>query len=211
MHNSFGRLVQRVCTTRAVYTTICVTPKRNRGRLQRVAVKSVVLVGLAVIGFCACVGEGHYCTLIGCQDQLSFELRPSQGVWADGMYELTFSVDDVSHVCSFQLPADLPDEGSGYGSISCDGGESSIDVIQDSDCVEVHSGGAVGQSCTPIPGHYKVAASFAGTPTNLKLNLSRDGTVLLHGESTPTYVARSPNGEGCGPVCRQATVPLQFD
>lgn len=171
-------------------------------------VRSVLLLGLGSFGFVSC-GERD-CTDIGCRDQLSFEVRPRQGVWADGAYELRFSVDQVSHVCAFQAPDDFPKDGS-YGSISCDDGKSSLGVLQDSECVEQHSRDAVGLACTPIPDHYTLTASFSGTPTALSLALRRDDVLLAESVSMPMYTSFTPNGKGCGPVCRQAQVELEFD
>lgn len=38
------------------------------------------------------------------------------------------------------------------------------------------------------------------------MEISRDGTVLATESFTPQYETHRPNGEGCEPVCRNATL-----
>lgn len=52
------------------------------------------------------------------------------------------------------------------------------------------------------------------TPQRIELEITRDGNVVAAESFTPEYTEFAPNGEECGPVCRNAELeaaPLMFE
>jgi len=79
---------------------------------------------------------------------------------------------------------------------------------QDRSCEEQVNGNVTGLVCTPIADHYTLGMEVSGTPKQLRFKLERDGATLVDETVEPSYQETRPNGPGCAPVCRQATVPL---
>lgn len=50
--------------------------------------------------------------------------------------------------------------------------------------------------------------NLGGSPASFSVKITRDGEVIGEGSSTPQYITSQPNGAGCEPVCKQATMPL---
>jgi hypothetical protein len=140
---------------------------------------------------------------------LELRLRPVDGTWQPGAYVLTVAVDGTSHSCDLTLPADLPMNGSST-QLTCAPklGFQGATLNPEVTCVERRTGDSVSQSCSPIPDQFVLSVHIDGTPKVLSVTLMRDGIELSAETLTPAYVQSQPNGEGCGPVCRQASVEL---
>jgi hypothetical protein len=137
----------------------------------------------------AACGIGHSCTDSGCQSGISVSVVPKSGVWQDGHYLLALALDDKTATCSFAVPDDLPAQGS----------PSSLDCGR-AVHVELSSG--------PEDG---VALHLAlPDPDTLKINLSRDDSVILNESPMLHYRENQPN-PGCVPICRNATVDFTTD
>lgn len=130
------------------------------------------------------------CTMIGCMDGFSIELRPSSA-WPAGEYSFAFVIDGAPVTCTGALP--LP---------ACDGGPA----------LTCDAAGAVqiGESGCALPpeSHGFSDILFTGAPKTVELTISRGGAPLLARTFTPTYVQSQPNGEGCPPVCKSASATL---
>src|SRR5690606_6578542 len=128
------------------------------------------------------------------------------GSWADGSYVLSFGADATAHACAFKLPEHLPSSGS-QAQLSCvpEAGYPGASIVQDVECREHRDGDSVSQSCTPIADQYTLRVSVSGTPDTLDVLLTREGDPLVDESVNLTYVATRPNGEGCDPLCHQAS------
>ena len=142
------------------------------------------------------------CTLIGCHDQLTVNVEPSSGLFPAGMHVLTVEVPgQASRTCEVVFN---PAPGNTAQAAKCSPGVRAI-FLQKQSCTTVQRGGAVGQVCEPIPGKFEEQIAIDGTPGEVRLTQTANGTTILDQRLSPTYVDTRPNGPGCEPVCRQAT------
>lgn len=169
------------------------------------------LVVACLLAASSCVPLGKSCTEIGCIDGASVTIRSSDGNWPEGSYVLTLGVDEATHACAFKLPEHLPSSG-GQAQLSCepDLGYPGASIDQDGECQEHRDEDSVSQSCTPIAGQYTLRVGVSGTPATLDLALTRDGSALVDETVNLMYTATRPNGEGCDPLCHQASTALTF-
>jgi len=148
---------------------------------------TIVAAALACNGAACNVGSdgsdnlGKVCTAIGCgKNGMFVTLVSSFGIWAEGSYRLTVTLDRQQQTCDFSVPAELP-SGVGVTSLDCGGSDFEAGL-----------------------GDYGVSLQFSTKPKTLGLELARDGTVLLSDSRKPTYEESRPNGPDCEPLCKWA-------
>lgn len=166
-----------------------------------------LLLGLCMTWCVTGCSQNRACTEIGCLDSASLRLQTADNHWEDGDYELTVVVGDTSTACSFSLPDDFPSTGSPQP-LTCDasiGYEVPV-LSQVHTCTETQTDDAVSQSCTPVADEYTLEIGLPGTPSSVEIQLERDGATLVDDTQALSYKETRPNGPGCGPVCRQASV-----
>lgn len=144
---------------------------------------------LALMAFPAWAQQA--CTQIGCTDGLVVSM-PMDHRWTAGEYIFDFSVDGRQVRCVGALPL----KPCGQNSVLCDGEGMTI----------VESGCAL-----PEESHGFGDIVLDTSPEQVILVISRNGKAIAHGDWKPEYLASRPNGPGCDPICRQATVPLRMD
>lgn len=179
----------------------------GRGMLEPVRIPPPIACALALASSVAgCEVFTHSCTEVGCSDGVMLEVRTGQGGLADGSYVFDLEAGAQNHTCSFVVPDDLPERGS-LQQIEC---TPRLDVFLGpaSVCTEQRRGDAVSESCMLVPGQFVLQANVQGTPPELELRLSRDGTLLAEQTLTAVYETTRPNGPDCEPECRIATVEV---
>jgi hypothetical protein len=128
---------------------------------------------------------GQGCTAVGCaNNDMSITLASSSGIWAEGSYTLSVTLDGQQQTCDFSVPADLP-SGVGVTSLDCGGNDFEAGL-----------------------GSYGVSLQFSTKPETLGLELARAGTVLLSDSRKPAYEESRPNGPYCEPDCKSAAFQL---
>lgn len=128
------------------------------------------------------------CTQIGCQSGLQLEVAPDYP-WQAGAYVFEFNLDGVRAVCRGALPLP-PCEQTG---LTCD--NAAIMVMQ--------SGCAL-----PPESHGFGTVMIGGAPATVQVTITRNGAQLVNKNFTPEYQDAYPNGQQCGPACRQANAVL---
>jgi hypothetical protein len=154
--------------------------QRTRHRRNRTSWMSAVM-GLLL----ALLGNGcdiSTCTDIGCADGVVASLRTESGTWPDGAYTLAITLDETHTQCSFRLPDD------------------------------VHAGTGQVQSCglgalLELPVSSEARVRIGSNPSQLTIELTRDGNSVLVAAPELKYGDSYPNGPDCG-RCRSATVRL---
>ncbi len=132
------------------------------------------------------------CTLMGCSDRLTIELQRA-GTWAAGSYRVDLVVDGVNVACEARITDDPCDEEA----TSCTAGAPvRLTTARPFGC-------ATPPTMNTVPGIYidKAAAE-------VKLSVKHEGAELVSESITPRYDTLTPNGPVCGPICRQARVPV---
>jgi len=126
------------------------------------------------------------CTEIGCSDGLAVEF--SRPLREAGSYAVTLDLDGERISCQSALPF-----------ASCSGGSpcSSTKVILE------QSGCAL-----PPNAHEIIGLRVTSVARTVSLRIERDGSEIASQSFTPSYVRAAPNGEGCGPICEQASATL---
>lgn len=152
---------------------------------------------VAVVGPGGCgLGQGKVCTAIGCRAQASITVASADG--ATPAFAVTLVVDGRAVTCSAPL------QGSA-GTAKCDDPTITVDHRELMDCQETQTGTAVGVSCHKN-GKFEQIITVPGTPARLDVVLLAGATQAAHRVFDLAYVAISPNGAGCDPECRQASV-----
>jgi hypothetical protein len=150
----------------------------------------VLGVASFALGNVACELE-HSCTDIGCESGVSVSVTSESGAWRAGEYQLQLTLDDETAACDFALPDDQPVAGSA-ASIECGHG-----VRLE---LRMLSGGEVGE----------LYLGVRAQPKTLKVELSRDGAMVLDESQTLTYQRQQPNA-GCEPICHRALAAFSAD
>jgi len=130
------------------------------------------------------------CTQIGCVDGLTISV-PMEYEWKKGNYAFDFLIDGRSVKCSGALPLKSCEEHN----ITC---SSDGVMIMESGCAlppEAHGFGDI---------------MLGSDPRQVAVKIRYNGEQIASGNWTPHYQSAQPNGSGCGPVCRQASVKLDM-
>ncbi|MGB1274557.1 MAG: hypothetical protein ACPG77_02315, partial [Nannocystaceae bacterium] len=143
--------------------------------MLRVATVATLLLG------CSCSSQvPRTCTEIGCQSAVQIDFQ-KKSPWAAGTYTVTATLDGGEpHSCEVVLP------------LSCHAPSCADEVLM------VHRDG-----CALAPEKHAISGVTinAGSPPNIKVEVSHDGAPLGSGVFTPTYETVRPNGPGCEPEC----------
>jgi hypothetical protein len=130
--------------------------------------------------------QHHVCTLIGCDSGVSVKMIPPASGFVDGAYTFSWDSDDEQGGCEFVLA-------SGE---ACSEFEPQPCIVE-SDCETEFMRTAD-----------RIIVDIAQTPESLHITVELGDRVLIEAEVDPDYATSQPNGDGCDPVCRQATVEL---
>ncbi len=132
------------------------------------------------------------CTLIGCSDGLTIELQRTTR-WSAGDYRIDLVVDGVNVACETRITDDPCDEEA----TSCTAG------------TQVRLATARPFECATPPTMNNVPSIYIDkAAAEVKLSVKHDGAELASESIAPRYDAVTPNGPACGPICRQARIPV---
>jgi hypothetical protein len=163
---------------------------------------------LAWVAGSGCRFDARSCTEVGCAGGATVVLQSPTGAWTAGTYELALVIDGNPASCALQLPA-APSPTSILAA-SCTS-QISLDLQAETQCHALPSdGSAVGEGCTPVPGHFFQTLSLPGTPARVELTLSRDSQVLLETTVNLAYQDFYPNGPECGGSCQEASATVSI-
>jgi hypothetical protein len=154
----------------------------------------VALLLAILLGNLAC-DEMKACTTRGCTDQASIQVRRANGELSPLGVEL--EVDGRRVICGAPLRG-------GQARGACD--DPVVFVVHRDllDCIEIRSGQGVSLSCGPN-GQTEQVITFLGTPQRVAVTLKAAGDVVAQQSFEFRYAPDRPNGDGCDPVCQQAT------
>ncbi|WP_437737711.1 hypothetical protein [Sorangium sp. So ce1335] len=169
-----------------------------RGPRARRAVS--LAAGLATLAAASgCIKQ--QCTELGCNDSFTITAATADKRWAAGEYALDLSVDGNQVSCAYTW-TNTPQAGGGGVFVQCSP-TVAVSIEPVTRCRETSNGGAVSQFCNPIPGQFTQRITVHGTPARVVVVVRRDGAVVGEQGFTPAYQRSYPNGEACGPGCRQ--------
>lgn len=146
---------------------------------------------LAFLSFVPAADASQACTRIGCVNGLNMRL-PANMEWLPGSYVFTATTEAGVMRCSGDLP--LPPCGEDDGSLRCT--DDRLRVME-SGCAlpaDAHSFGPIIQ--------------IEGSPTHIRLMVTRNGTTIVDQSFAPQYKTSRPNGPQCDPVCHSASVDI---
>lgn len=152
-----------------------------------------MLIRYAILCFLLLAGSAQAeqaCTEIGCVDGLTVSIPPDYP-WQPGDYTFDFTVDGKPLHCKGSLPLASCENRN----ITCDGDGV---MIMESGCA------------LPKDTHEFGDIMLETGPSALALTITRNGETIAKGNWQVRYNTSQPNGAGCGPVCRQATVNLDI-
>lgn len=161
----------------------------------------VIPVSLACAAMSAGGCDSRVCTLIGCSDGFSANVRSADGNFPSGVHRVEVLVDGASLTCTFVYPND------GTSSQKMCDADLSVTVWSETTCSETMM---VSYPCDPIPGKFYESIALPGTPGQVHVWQYVDDTAVLDAAVAPSYQEFAPNGRECGPICRQATASLMF-
>jgi hypothetical protein len=134
------------------------------------------------------------------------------GMWTPGAYAFDLRLDGQPAACTVTVAA-LPSGMLSAGDVQglCSATTLGLSFLQNVACRTTQSGtgpyGAISMSCTPIAGQFHVEIAIQGSPAEVDLAISRDGTTLapqatLH----PSYALTPDCAAGC--LTAKATVSI---
>jgi hypothetical protein len=148
------------------------------------ALRWLLVLGLAVLGVAQWGCSTKACTLIGCGVPFEVTFTTASGAWAAGTYDVSVTADGDTGTCTVTLPF-----------ASC---QTSSTV-----CTGTRKWDATESGCAlPADQHSIAGIVFRqATPANVHVVISRGGQPLADGTFTPVYKSSEPNGPGCGDTC----------
>lgn len=130
------------------------------------------------------------CTEIGCKDGYFIKVERAS-TWALGEYTYELTLDGRTVSCEGALPL----KPCGEPSLRCSSPSVSISEV----------------GCALPPAQqYFGDLEIDSLPSELKLTIKHNGAVLLSQALEAAYKTAQPNGEGCGPVCCQASASVSI-
>ena len=130
---------------------------------------------------------------IGCESGLRVQLEPDGG-WPEGRYRFEIDADGAHAICAGSIP--LP--ACGTSALACDRTDG-FQIIE-SGCALAPSG----QSFPVIRFDAKLR------PKTVTIGVLRNDASVGRMQFAPRFETVQPNGEGCEPVCEQASATLQL-
>lgn len=131
------------------------------------------------------------CTDMACLDGIHIGLEP-MGAWPAGNYVFDIDADGQHRTCHGTLPLPV----CGTRALSCTG---------DLDLSIVESGCAM----PPATHAFGDIDLRRNDLKHVHVKISHNGKPRIDQQIDPTYRTVQPNGEGCGPICTQASAQLK--
>lgn len=149
---------------------------------------------------------GRMCTEMACQNAATIETKLSAAGAPLGKHEFAIEVDGAAQTCTveFTVATQLA-----YASCSAPGTSLWLGPVMRGVTVPVEVGGegAVMHAEEPVAGEFQWQLSLFGTPAKVHVVHSHAGSVLIDQTAEfGSYADHRPNGDGCEPVCKQASV-----
>lgn len=126
------------------------------------------------------------CTEMGCESGFHLRVDPAKN-WPAGNYLFRLELDGKKILCKGKLP--LPP--CERLAIRC-GGKDEVQIVE--------SGCALGAA-----EHKFGDLHFPQMPKRISVTILKDGKTFATWKGAATYHKVQPNGNGCEPICRQAT------
>lgn len=152
------------------------------------------VAALAALPACIIVTDGdddddRACSLVGCANGANIEFVSRSGEWAPGDY--TFIIFGATKVYRCEVTLPLP---------PC---EQVVTPCDSPDVMLQVSGCALAPAAQGFGGVYVTPESGS-----IDVSIRRDGNEIAHSEISPHYVTTQPNGEGCEPICSNASAKM---
>lgn len=145
------------------------------------------------------------CTEMACSDSATIDTKLTVAGAPPGKHEFALEVDGVAQTCAVEFTVTTQ-----ITHATCSGSGASLwlgpamrGVTTE---MEVGGQGVVMHSEEPIPGEFAWQLSLFGTPAKVHVVHNHAGKVLLDQTAEFSYGEHRPNGEGCEPVCKAASV-----
>jgi hypothetical protein len=133
--------------------------------------------------------QAQACTKMACMDGLTIDV-PLEYQWKPGKYVFDFTLNGKPVHCTGSLPLKSCDQHS----LNC---TAEGIIITESGCA--------------LPdGHGFGMISIGSSPASVSLKITHNGQAIAQGNWKPVYQFAQPNGPQCEPICRQASVSLDF-
>jgi hypothetical protein len=146
------------------------------------------------------------CTEMACSDSATITTKLTPAGAPAGKHEFALEVDGVAQTCTVELT-----DTTQLTHASCTGSSTILwlgPAMRGVD-TEMEVGGkpVVMHTEEPIPGEFEWQLSLLGTPAKVHVVHSFAGNVLVDQTAElSSYEEHRPNGEGCEPVCKAASV-----
>jgi hypothetical protein len=147
-----------------------------------------------------------------CLPEFGLTVNPTSGMWTPGTYAFDMQLDGQPTQCTVAVaafPSGMLPAGGVQG--SCSETAVNLSLLQNVTCTTTQSGtgpyGAISMSCAPIAGQFHVQIGVLGTPAEVDLAVSRDGTTLAPPAAMhPSYTLTPDCAAGC--LTANATVSI---
>lgn len=166
---------------------------------------------LASVGAGGCSSGGSCAD--ACVPEFGLTVNPTSGTWTPGTYAFDLQLDGQPAACTIAVaafPSGLLPAGGVNG--SCSGTTVELSFLQNVTCTTTQSGtgpyAAISMACAPIAGQFYVKMTIYGTPDEVDLAISRDGTTLAPTAALHPSYTLTPDCGGAGCPNAKATVSV---
>lgn len=155
-------------------------------RYQTIIAAGGLTLAIATLTACGPTVGPRACTEIGCSDQLTIQIMPAGDDFAVGTYQITTAKDGgTPTTCELVITDECA------GADVCVSGESTCNGLVP---------GAPGAPYTIV----------SEVVQSIDVTVEKDSVVLADESFSPQYEEVQPNGDGCPPICSQASVVVQL-
>jgi hypothetical protein len=163
-----------------------------------------MILACAALGASGCNILSKGCTLVGCEDSFTANVRRADSSFPAGAHRIEVLADSAIRTCTFTYPFAMPGDNPNCGL------DLRVMVWPETTCTDTTDGGVVTHQCDTIPTRLYELITIPGTPGQVHVSQSVDDTTILDVAAAPSYQDVAPNGRECGPICRQATASWTF-
>jgi hypothetical protein len=142
------------------------------------------------------------CTEMACSDTATIDTKLTPAGAPAGTHEFALEVDGVAQTCTLEFTVTTQ-----ITHATCSGSNASLWLGPAMRGVDKQMDGVVMHTEEPLAGEFAWQLSLFGTPAKVHVVHRHAGNVLLDQTAElSSYAEHRPNGEGCEPVCKAASI-----
>jgi drug/metabolite transporter (DMT)-like permease len=187
---------------------------KERLTARKVACVLAALAGMALVSGIGTGGAGNLTgILLGLSAAVCYAGLTLTNKFLKGVSPMEATIVQLMVSSAALLPYALvsgPLPLAGTAQPTCDAGLS-VTIVPAQICIQTEGSSGSSSTCNAIPGKFVERVTLSGTPGQVHVWQYVDDAPILDVAVAPQYQDSQPNGPGCPPVCRQASLAWTMD